>query len=182
MRSATLPAILLAALVTACSSDAPTATRATPTAAQLAVGANNTQRTQSIEGLVAAVEAAANAGDAAAYASAFSEDVEVITLPGAIISGRAAYHAYSEAFFGGPFAGVDYDLTLRRVAFLTGTIAVVDLDLEVSGYTSLPPGLQETEPGVLCGRARWLVVKRGGAWQIVAVQFTPITPGSGIAM
>ena len=49
MRTAKLPAILLAALVAACTDDAPTDAKDTPTQAQLSVGASNKQRTQSIE-------------------------------------------------------------------------------------------------------------------------------------
>ena len=177
MRTAKLPAILLAALVAACTDDAPTAAKATTTQAQLSVGATNKQRTQSIEDLVAAVEAAATAGEVAAYASFFSEDVEVITFTGAIVSGRAAYQESFEALLSGPFAGAEFDLTVRRVQFLTGTIAVVDIDSKVSGYAALPPGLTETEPGVVVARFRWVVVKRGGDWQIVASQNTPIPPG-----
>jgi uncharacterized protein (TIGR02246 family) len=179
MRTAKLSAILLAALVAGCSDHAPTAARATRTDAQLAVGTNNKQRTQSIEDLVAAVQAAAAAADAATYATLVAEDVEVITATGAIISGRAAYQAYLEAFFSSPFTGSFSDITLRGVRFLTGTIAVVDLDLVYSGVTELPPGLTPTEPGVLRVRLRWVVMKRGGDWQIVAVQSTPIPPNAG---
>jgi hypothetical protein len=37
---------------------------------------------------------------------------------------------------------------VRRIEFLAGTIAIVDLNFRLTGFSFLPPGLRETEPGV----------------------------------
>ena len=129
-----------------------------------------------IQAVVDAMNAAWAAKSAAGYVASFSEDVEFINPIGGIVSGRAAIQAQHVFLFGGLFAGSTQTLTVRRVDFLTGTIAVVDLDAVLTGYVALPPGLRPTEPGVVRTRVRWVMEKRGGVWEIVAQQLTGIAP------
>ncbi len=129
-----------------------------------------------IEALVAAGEAAWAAKDPAAYAALFAEDAEFISPLGTFLHGREAIRAQHVLLFGGPFAGSTQDIGVLRTQFLTGTIAVVDLRFSLTGYQFLPPGLVATEPGVLRLLVRWVVVKRGGDWLVVAHQMTQVQP------
>lgn len=131
-----------------------------------------------IDALVAAYEAAWASDDAAAFAALFAEDAQVILAAGALRSGRPAIEAYFAGLFAGPFQPSTRSLVIRHVQFLTGTIAIVDIDTELTGYTALPPGLRDTEPGVFRTIERWVLQKRAGEWQIVAMQRTPIPPAS----
>lgn len=176
MRARSFAMLMVAALV-ACTDDAPTAVKGMPTRVQPIIRVTD-QRVAPVQAVVDALEAAANANDAAAYAAKLADDVEAIGPAGRVLSGRAAWQALLQESFEGAFAPATERLTLRRVQFLTGAIAVVDVDSEVRGYLALPPGWRETEPGVVRSRIRWVVVKRGGDWAIVALQMTLIAPAS----
>lgn len=116
-------------------------------------------------------------GDASAYAGIFAEDADFVNPLGGIISGRAAIEATHQFLFGGPFAGSIESAEIRRIVALTGTLAIVDLNISLSGYVGLPPGLSETTPGVVSTRARWVVQKQGNQWVILAQQLTSIFGG-----
>jgi hypothetical protein len=62
------------------------------------------------------------------------------------------------------------------VTFLTGITAMVDLNVTLTGYASLPPGLPEVEPGVVQTRMKWIAGKRVATWQILAQQITAVPP------
>ena len=70
-------------------------------------------------------------------------------------------------------------ITVTRVEYLTGTIAIVDQNAALTGYAFLPPnGLKPTEPGVVRTIVRGVVEKRGGTWEIIAQQMTLVPPAS----
>ena len=122
--------------------------------------------------IVAAMTAAWTAKDAAAYTAPYAEDLQVVNPVGALIAGREVFRAQHVFLFNGPFAGSTQTITVRDIQFLTGTIAIVQQDVSLAGYVSLPPGLPSTG-GVVRTRVTWVVEKRGGSWQIVFQQMTP---------
>jgi hypothetical protein len=63
-------------------------------------------------------------------------------------------------------------LAVRDIEFLTGTAAIVYLDLSITGYAFLPPGLPASSDGVLRARVTWVVEKLRGEWQILFMQNT----------
>jgi uncharacterized protein (TIGR02246 family) len=132
---------------------------------------SNSIPTDPILDIVNAVTAAWSAKDASAYASAYSEDVQVVTPPGILISGRDALRAQHVFLFGGPFAGSTQTITVRDIQFLTGTIAIVHQNVSLAGYAFLPPGLTSSG-GVVRTRVTWVVEKRDGRWEIVFQQMT----------
>jgi uncharacterized protein (TIGR02246 family) len=176
-RSVVRLTVMLAALGAACS-DGTVATTdpLPPTHASAAIGATPNQ-TDAVAELVAAATAAWAAKDAAAYAAIYSEDVVFINPVGAFLSGRDAVRQQHTFLFSGPFAGSTLGITVRRVQFLTGTIAIVDQNDALTGYAFLPPsGLRATEPGVVRTIVRWVIEKRGGTWEIIAQQMTLVPP------
>lgn len=76
----------------------------------------------------------------------------------------------------GPFRGSVQSFEVRRLVALKGNLALVDLNVAVTGYAGLPPGLNETEPGVVRTRARLLMGRNGARWEILAQQLTRIAP------
>jgi uncharacterized protein (TIGR02246 family) len=173
--------LLLALLASACSdSSTPTALPSADatTVLEAKVGTNPPGQVQHIEALMNALLAAWAAKDAAAYAAPFAEDVEFIGPTAVILSGREAIRVQHAFLFGpmGPFRQSTQTLEIRRIEFLTGTIAIVDLNSALTGFLGLPPGLRETEPGVVRNVVRWVVVKQRGEWLIQGQQMTPVPP------
>lgn len=112
------------------------------------------------------------AKDAAAYVAAFAPDLRFINPAGVLVFGRAAFRGVHTSLFNGPFAGSTLSLRVREIQFLTGTLAIVYLDLSLTGYAFLPPGVSPPSDGVVRARITWVVEKRGGEWQILFMQNT----------
>lgn len=125
---------------------------------------------------VADFDAAWNAGSASGIAALFVDDAEFVNGRGQVAVGTDAIRAQHAALFAGPFAGSHLQSSIRRVTFLSGTSAVVDIDTELTGFVSLPPGTDPTEPGKQRGRHKRVLVKRGGEWRIVLMQITTVAP------
>jgi uncharacterized protein (TIGR02246 family) len=173
-----VPVLLaLAALAAACGDATATSTGPLATGAFAAIGASSSQ-TDMVAELVAAETAAWTAKDATAYAAAYAEDVVLIGPTAAILRGRDAVRAQHAFLFNGPFAGSTQTITVTRVQFLTGTIAIVDQSVALTGYAFLPGVLRETEPGVVRTIVRWVIEKRSGTWEIIAQQMTAVPPAS----
>jgi uncharacterized protein (TIGR02246 family) len=166
--------LLLAVAVSACD-DSPSGgpLEARPGGQGLASIEGGTSANEGIAAIAVAINAAWVAKDAAAYAAPFAEDAEVISPIATFLSGRAAIEARHVFLFNGPLATSTYVNSIRRVQFLTGTIAIVDLDAVLSPPS---PGLPPTSPGVLRLLTRWVVTKNHGAWEIAAAQVTAVPP------
>lgn len=172
---------LLAVLPLVACQDAPTTPLsqdgpATVTAAS-AVGPIHADE-DGIQGLIDASEAAWAAKDATAYAASYHPDVDFVNPVGGVVVGREAVRAQHVFLFTTLFAGSTSEMVVRRLEFLTGTLAQVDLNVTLTGFAALPPGLPQAEPGVVRTRVRWIVVKRAGDWQILSQQMTALPPGA----
>ena len=170
-RFAAIPLVAAAALSSACSDGSPATAPVRPVAvstqpATISISADP------ILDIVTAVTAAWTAKDAAAYAAPYAADMQVVSPRGDLIDGRDAFRAQHVLLFGGPFAGSTQTIEVRDVRFLTGTIAIVQQDVTLTGYAFLPPGLPSSG-GVVRTRVTWVVEKRGGSWEIVFQQMTP---------
>jgi uncharacterized protein (TIGR02246 family) len=172
------PLLLVLALVGAACTDAPTALPSADAAgvSEARVATNPPGQVREIEALLSSWEAAWAAHDAAAYAAHYAEDVDFVNPLGGILSGREAIREQHEFLFSGPFRGSTNVYEIRRLVFLTGTIAIVDLNMRLTGFAFLPPGLPQFEPGLVFTRARMVVMKQRGTWEIIAQQLTPVLP------
>ena len=174
-RAASVAAMPLVVLLSSACGDRPDAT-APIGVRSVEVSANpvsNSISTDPITDLVAAVTAAWTAKDASAYAAPYAADVQAVSPRGDLLAGRDVFRAQHVFLFAGPFAGSTQTIAVRDVRFLTGTIAIVAQDVTLTGYAFLPPGLPSTG-GVVRTRVTWVVEKRGGEWEIVFQQMTPI--------
>jgi uncharacterized protein (TIGR02246 family) len=174
LRAASFAAMPLVALLSSACGNQPDATApigVRPVAVS-AQSPSSSISTEPILDIVTAVTAAWAAKDAAAYAAPYAADVQAVSPRGDLIAGRDAFRAQHVFLFGGPVAGSTQTIAVRDIQFLTGTIAIVQQDVSLTGYAFLPPGLPSSG-GVVRTRVTWVVEKRGGSWEIVFQQMTP---------
>jgi hypothetical protein len=66
---------------------------------------------------------------------------------------------------------------MRLFNLLAPGVVLVDTDQEVTGYTSLPPGIVPTSAGVLLTHFKYVVaLQTDGTWKFVCGQNTSVLP------
>ncbi|HKG95152.1 MAG TPA: SgcJ/EcaC family oxidoreductase [Gemmatimonadaceae bacterium] len=126
--------------------------------------------------VVEAWDAAWNAANSDSIAATFVDSAEFINGRGQVAFGAAKIGAQHAVNLAGPFKGSHIEGTIRRITFLSGTTAILDVDSKLTGFAYLPPGTVPTLPGMQSGRHKRVLVKRGGAWKTVLMQITLIAP------
>lgn len=86
-----------------------------------------------IEARVAALVAAWNRHDAAAFAEGFAENVDFTNVFGLLAQGRAAITASHAAIFKGLFSDSILALTDSRIRFIRDDVAAIDARWEMTG-------------------------------------------------
>jgi len=173
-------------LLTAC--DGSGTHGSTPTDAALAPPTSSTAQlavvppdmTRGIDELLTSWAAAWDAGDAMAFGAFYSPDADFVNPLGAVFSGRGAITGIHVVLFHpvtGPFRGSTVSYIVRRVVPLTGTLAIVDATVTVTGFAGTPPGLVQWAPGVLKTRHHSVVARNRSGWEIIAQQITAMQPG-----
>ncbi|HEX5521114.1 MAG TPA: SgcJ/EcaC family oxidoreductase [Longimicrobiaceae bacterium] len=132
-----------------------------------------------VQALVDAQAAAWSAKDAHAFAATYTADATFFNPLGWVSTGRDEIREAHAFLFAGPFSGSTETQKITAVRPLTGTIAVIHLESDLTGYPELVPGLSETEPGVIRTTKTWVVLKRGGTWEITAQHMAPVAPAPG---
>ncbi len=117
-----------------------------------------------------------NRNDAAAFAQDFVEDASFVNVRGDLVHGREAIVKLHAFIFAGPYKNTHLDTKVESISYPAPSVAVVDTVMTVTGFSSLPPGLITTEPGLLRTRMKFIFVDRGGEWKIFAGQNTAISP------
>jgi hypothetical protein len=175
-RSRIIPVIL--ALAVACS-DTPTASGGpdpTPEMARLSVS-GSPRDIAAIEQIVATFDQTwGDASQAATYAGQYA-GAEWVGPTGLVLTDLAAITSLYTAIFTFALPGTTRESTIRSLTFLTGTVAVLDIDTRVTGFTSPPPGVVPWQPGVIRAREKNILLKRSGQWSIVQHQQTSVAPG-----
>jgi uncharacterized protein (TIGR02246 family) len=133
----------------------------------------------SIRAIVADLDSAWAHADADRWASHYSQDADFVNILGMYMADTKAMHARHHEIFTGVFKGSTHVGTLRRLRFLDASVAIADVDVEVTGFKALPPGVVPTAPGVLRTRMKHILTKFGDEWRIVATQNTAVAPMPG---
>ena len=142
-----------------------------------ALAAGSPRDVAAMEAIVATLDAAWTGQDPVTYAAQYA-DAEWIGPNGAVQTNPAIITAiYTGILTVSPLAGSVRESTIRSLTFLTGTIAVLDIDARVTGFTALPPGIVPWQPGIVRAREKNILVKREGEWRIVKHQQTAVAPG-----
>lgn len=129
-----------------------------------------------LRGILQQQEAAWNRGDGSAWASAFSDDADFINIRGAVFHGRTLIAQRHAQIFSGPYQGSHSKITIRQLTEIAPGVALIETEHEITGYKFLPPGIAPTSEGVLRTLMKYVAVKQGGQWHLVAAQNTPILP------
>jgi len=129
-----------------------------------------------VAAVVTAWDAAWNAGDAAGLAATFVDDAEFINAMGRLFVGAEAIRAQHAITLAGQFRGSHTEGHIRRITFLSGTAAVVDVDNDLTRYEPVAPGSTIMRAVQQSGRHKRLVVKRGGVWRAMLFQNTMVAP------
>jgi uncharacterized protein (TIGR02246 family) len=178
MRPHPLAAASLLVLAVACD-DAPRALGPADTIETQSAGfsaVNPAGKTDGIADLIAAQASAWADKDATAYAATYTEDADLINPIAGILAGREvirSQHAFLFNPVNGPFRASTSSWNLRDLIFLSGSVALVKLDVTLTGFSGLPPGLPAVEPGVVRTRVSWIAVRQGREWRILFQQMTP---------
>jgi len=135
-----------------------------------------------ITDLVEQLTAAWNAADADAWAAPFLEDSVFINIIGMVIEGREANRAQHAAIWSSLYAGSTLAQSVRRIRLLGPDVALVDLDIVLSGIRELPPGAPRGRVGpdgkpALRTIMRHALTKENGRWMIAASQNTVAAAG-----
>jgi hypothetical protein len=122
--------------------------------------AGHAQDVEAIAGIVATFDQTWGS-DPVAYAAQYGDVIEWVGPTGTILTDPAAITGLYTSLFHDVFAGTTRISTIRRLTFLSGTTAVLDIDTQVLGL----------------GRAREknVLVKRAGEWRILLHQQTFVT-------
>jgi uncharacterized protein (TIGR02246 family) len=148
-----------------------------PVGMEASLGAT-TALNQGIASLISAWDEAWNAGDATAYARNYTVNGELVNPLGGILDGREEIRAQHDFLFNGPFAGSTSTSEVRRTVYLGEDARMVDLDVTLTGFAGVPPGLPQVEPGVVRTRIKLIVVRRDAGWKILAEQVTAQVPAT----
>ncbi|MGE6763252.1 SgcJ/EcaC family oxidoreductase [Corallococcus interemptor] len=134
------------------------------------------QHEQHLRQLVKAQTEAWNVHDAAAWTRDFTDDADFINIAGTVFQGRAEIETRHAAIFASIFKTSHAEVTVRKIHFPSDDIAVVDTMHEVTGHTGLPPGVQNTEEGLLRTQMRYVLKRTQNQWRIVSGQNTDVKP------
>jgi uncharacterized protein (TIGR02246 family) len=112
-----------------------------------------------------------NNADGGLYGENYWDDAELVNPSGSIVNGKAAIVKEHVDLWAGPFHGSHIAGQVRRIRRLGPNYLLVDLDLELSGVSQLPPG---APPGskVLRNRLKHILERRGTQWKVIAAQNT----------
>jgi len=132
-----------------------------------------------IVAVLAELDSAWHHGDAdrwmALYAPA-PDFAGFINISGTRMSDRDVLRTRLAQIFAGIFRNSRHAGTLRQLRFIGADVAVVDEDIEITGFAGLPAGISATAPGVLRTRMRHVMQRRAGRWLILASQNTAVAP------
>ena len=131
-----------------------------------------------IRAIVAAQATAWNAGDATAFAKDVGADVSFTNLFGMVMYGAPAFLERHRQILATFYKGTTKHHQIRRIRFVTADVAIVDIDNEIRGVTTMPAGIAVPPDGVLKTQLMEVVVRRGRRWVIEAYHNVDTKPAN----
>ena len=107
-----------------------------------------------------------------AYGEAYWPDAELVDPTGQVWDGRDAIAAMHVHLWNGPARNTQVFARVRRVRPIGTEAMVVDLDVDVAGFSPAPPGAAVHADGKVKAHLKHVVEKRAGDWKIAASQNT----------
>jgi uncharacterized protein (TIGR02246 family) len=118
--------------------------------------------------IVAEQVVAWNAGDGKRYASHLAPDASFTNLFGMVMYGALAFEKRHTEILSTFYKGTSKKHVVRRIRFVTPDVAIVDIDNEIRGVTSMPGGIVVPDDGVVKTQLMEVFVRRGSQWWIEA--------------
>ncbi len=128
------------------------------------------------EQIIRQQEAAWNAGDGLAWASAFTDGADYVNVQGDVFQGREEIARQHVFILGGPYKGSHLRIRIRKITEPAPNVAVIETEYDLTGFNVLAPGIAPTAPGVLRSRMKYVALKQGEQWSFIAAQNTAILP------
>jgi uncharacterized protein (TIGR02246 family) len=119
---------------------------------------------QAIRELVAAREAAWNAGDTVAYAQLLTEDADIVSATGRPARGREALLKLYAEQHANAFAGVRTHTKVTQLRMVSPGVALADVDYRLEGGK-----VDAIRKGVMA----MILRKDAGRWRIAAIRSIP---------
>jgi uncharacterized protein (TIGR02246 family) len=107
-------------------------------------------------------------GDAKAYGARYQADGTFTNVFGAFYVGRDEFDLRHDEVLRGIFKGTTVAMEIRKLRFLRRDVAVVDLNIRLSGVDATPPGLPLGPDGALRSALLMVLTKERGRWEIAA--------------
>jgi uncharacterized protein (TIGR02246 family) len=128
-----------------------------------------------LDGIMSGLEKAWNAGDAAAYASHFTDDADFVNIFGLQAKGRTAIVDGHHGIFTTVYKGSVNRLTATQARMLSDDVALVHMRAKLNVPAGPMAGTIEALPSAV-------LVRENGAWKIAAfhntrIQELPFAPG-----
>ena len=120
-----------------------------------------------------------NNRDGPGYGEAYWADAELVDPTGSVWTGREAISGMHVDLWNGPARDTRVTASVRRTRALSSTLAVVDLDVEVAGFSPAPPGAMCGLDGTVRTRLKHVIEKRESQWKIIASQNTFVAAPGG---
>jgi uncharacterized protein (TIGR02246 family) len=117
---------------------------------------------------VDAEEDALNRSDAKAFAARFEEDGSMTDVLGALSRGRAEIERRQSELFSAYFKGGLLALKVRKIRFLKPDVALVEIDMELSGFHKAPPAVFVDAEKAIRTRLLQVMVKSADNWLIAS--------------
>lgn len=132
------------------------------------VFAENASAEAPIRAIVAAQAAAWTAGDGTAYAKDVAPEASFTNLFGMVMYGAPAFAERHRQILGTFYKGTTKHHAIRRIRFVAPDVAIVDIDNEVRGVKSMPPGIALPADGIMRTQLMEVFVRREGRWWVEA--------------
>jgi len=121
-----------------------------------------------VRAILQSQEDAWNKGDAKAFAAHAAEDCLFTNIVGTPFVGRQIFEERHAHIFATIYAGSHLTMRIRTLKFVTADVVIVEAELALTGYKSLPPGIQADADRTLYTELEEVLVNRPGGWQMVA--------------
>jgi len=129
-----------------------------------------------IEALVDGIEAGWNCGDAEQFSARFATDGGFTNVMGMVYYGRDSFKERHDAIFKSIYKGSKSRFSIAKLRFIRPDVAVADVDAEISGFSTLPPGTRAGADGVMRSKLQMVLVKEKESWWITAFHNVAVTP------
>lgn len=123
---------------------------------------------EAVDQLLGEIVEAWNAGDARAYGARYCPDATFTNTDGTLDVGRDEIVRHAEEAFQGVLAGTKLSLAVRKLRLVRPDVAVVDLDLRISGVPVPPPGASNGPGGEVRTSLMLVLVEEDDRWWITA--------------